>query len=131
VLEKFSGKVKLISKHYPLSYHDFAKKAAAAAVAANEQGKFWSYHQELLKNYKNLNDKRVREIAVELGLDMTKFKRDMASPATETRIGLDMKYGREKDVPHLPSVYVNGKFLKDPSVKNFSKAIRAELARKR
>lgn len=131
MLDKFSGKVKLVIKHYPLSRHVFAKKAAAAAMAANEQGKFWSYHHELFRNYKNLNDGRIKEIAVELGLDMTRFNEDMKSPATEIRISLDRRKGRNKGLSGVPSVYIDKKFLKDRSIQGFTKAINAELARKK
>jgi protein-disulfide isomerase len=131
VLDKFSGEIMLVSKHFPLANHGYAKKAAAAAIAANEQGKFWNYHRELLKNHKNLSERLMREIAIELGLDMIKFKRDMKSQAAEKRIKLDMKDGRDKGVSNVPSVYVNEKLLKDRSLQGFTKAISAELAKKK
>ena len=131
MLEQFSETVKLVIKHFPLSQHKFAKQAAAAAIAADEQGKFWSYHQELFKNFRNLDEKKTREIAVELGLDMKKFKKDVKSPAAERRIQLDMKDGRNKGVSYVPSVYVNGKLLNDRSVQGLTKAVITESEKKK
>ncbi|MBL7178295.1 MAG: thioredoxin domain-containing protein [Desulfobacteraceae bacterium] len=70
-------KPKLVFKNFPLSKHKFAMKAAAAALAANKQGKFWEFHDRLFKNYKNLNDTKIQEIAKELALDMERFNKDL------------------------------------------------------
>lgn len=130
MLEKFSGNIKLVIRHFPLSQHSYAKKAAAAAIAANEQGRFWSYHQELFKNFEELDDKKTLEIAVEQGLNVTRFNRDVKSSAAEQRIRLDMKDGHDKGVAHTPTVFVNGKLLKDNGLQGLTNAIDAELAKK-
>lgn len=129
MLEKYSGNIKLVIRHFPLSQHSYAKKAASAAIAANEQGRFWSYHQELFKNFKELDDKKILEIAIEQGLNMTRFNRDVKSSAAEQRIRLDMKDGRDQGVSHVPSVFVDGKLLKDNGLQGLTNAIDAELAK--
>ena len=52
VLDKYPDDVKLVVKHFPLPMHKYAQKAATAALAANDQGKFWEFHSKLFKNYK-------------------------------------------------------------------------------
>ena len=45
-----TGKAKLYFRQYPLSFHPNAQKAAEASECANEQGKFWAYHDQLFQN---------------------------------------------------------------------------------
>ena len=73
-LKKYPKSVKIVFKNFPLSSHKFAKKAAAAALAAGRQGKFWEFHDELFKNYRNLDDKKILEIAKKLELEEARFK---------------------------------------------------------
>jgi len=57
VLEKNPKTVKVVFKNFPLRKHRFAAKAAAAALVAGRQEKFWEFHDELFKNYGQLSDK--------------------------------------------------------------------------
>ena len=84
MLEKYPKEVKLVYKNFPLVGHKFARKAATAALAAHEQGKFWEFHDNLFKNYRNLDDAKIQEIAEELGLDMERFTRDEGPSYRET-----------------------------------------------
>ncbi len=127
VLEKYPDDVNLVFKNFPLAMHKSAKKAAAAALAAKAQGKFWSFHNELLENYRALSDAKIQEIAEELGLDIEKFNADMESPAIQKIIADDMQNGRVAGVRGTPAVYVNGKLLKSRSLQSFQKMIDAEL----
>ena len=54
-----------------------AQKAAAAALAAESQGKFWEFHDHLFKNPSQISENRIQEIATELQLDMPKFQAEM------------------------------------------------------
>ncbi len=127
MLDKYPDKVKLVVKHFPLSNHKYAKKASKASLAANIQGKFWEFHRKLLKNYKVINEIKIQEIARELSLDMEKFTKDMKSSAIESLITRDMRNGREVRVRGTPAVFVNGKILKNRSLRGFYQMIEAEL----
>jgi protein-disulfide isomerase len=131
VLKKYPSEVKLVIKHFPLRSHKFAKRAAAAALAANEQGKFWEFHHKLFENYKTLNDSKVQDIARELGLDLAKFNKDMMSPVIVNLINRDLKNGREVGVRGTPTIFINSKnFNNRRNLKGFSEVIEAELKRK-
>jgi protein-disulfide isomerase len=46
-----NGKIAFYYRHFPLtSIHPYAKSAAIAAECANDQGKFWEYHDLLFQN---------------------------------------------------------------------------------
>ncbi len=131
MLEKNPKEVKLVHKNYPLSKHKFAMKAAAAALAANKQGKFREFHDRLFKNYKNLNDTKIQEIAKELALDMERFNKDMKDPAIQKLIIRDVKDARQAGVRGIPTVFIGGKLLKTRSPQGFQQMIEAELKKGR
>ncbi|MCJ7682656.1 MAG: thioredoxin domain-containing protein, partial [Desulfobacteraceae bacterium] len=69
MLKKYPESVRIVFKNYPLKNHKFAAKAATAALSAGRQGKFWEFHDELFKNYRQLSDKKLNEIARKLDLN--------------------------------------------------------------
>ena len=131
MLNKYPNEVKLVVKHFPLRNHKFARKAATAALAANEQGQFWEFHHKLFDNYKVLNDSKIQDIAKKLGLDMEKFNKDMNSPVIAKLINRDLKNGRQVGVRGTPTIFVNGKISKKRDLSGFSEMIEAELKKKR
>lgn len=127
MLDKYPETVKLVVKHFPLANHKYAHKAATAALAANVQGKFWEFHNKLFKNYKVINDAKIQDIAKELGIDMEKFNKDMQSPAIKSLIARDMSNGRQIGIRGTPTIFINGKALKNRSLQGIYQVIEAEL----
>jgi len=130
VLEKYQGKVKLVFKNFPLSTHQFARKAASAALAAGKQGKFWELHDRLFQNYNRLNDQVVQEQAKELGLDLQKFDKDMADPQIMQVINQDLQDGAKAGVRGTPTLFVNGSLLRNTNLEGFQAAIDKELEKR-
>ncbi len=130
VLEKNKGKVKLVFKNFPLNTHQFARKAATAALAAGKQGKFWEFHDRLFQNHNRLNDQVVQEQAKELGLDLMKFDKDMADPQIMQVINQDMQEGAKAGVRGTPTLFVNGSLLRNTNLEGFQAAIDKELEKK-
>jgi protein-disulfide isomerase len=127
VLDTYPGKVNIFFKNFPLRNHKNAMKAASAALAAGDQGKFWEYHDLLFKNYKKLNDKMYNDIAVVLKLDPTKLEQKMKAPEITNQIRQDIVDGRKAGVRGTPSVFINGKLVRDRTFKGFKAMIDAEL----
>ena len=100
-----------------------------ASIGAQNQGKFWEYHDLLFKNQKQLSSQKIEEIATQLGLNMDKFRKDIVSQATMQRVRSDMQEGSRVGVRGTPSIYVNGRKIKDRSVQGMQKLIDQELAR--
>jgi protein-disulfide isomerase len=130
VLEKNKGKAKLVFKNFPLSTHQFARKAAAATLAAGKQGKFWEYHDRLFQNYNRLNDQVVQEQAQQLGLDMQKFQKDLSDPQIQQAINQDYQDGNKAGVRGTPTIYVNGTLLRNTNPEGIQAAIDKELEKK-
>ena len=132
MLGQYPNDVKVVFKNFPLTrIHKFAMNASVAALAANQQGKFWEYHDELFKNYNQLNDEKFDEIAGSVGLDMEQFKKDMQNPALSAMVQRDLQDGVAAGVRGTPSIFVNGRLLQQRSLQGFQQIIDEELAKKK
>ena len=123
--------MKLVFKNFPLRNHKVAWPAAIAALAANKQGKFWELHDQLYENYNRLSDQKIREIAQQVGLDMEKFDKDMKAPELKAIVERDFQEGARIGVRGIPTIFVNGRQLKNRSFQGFQAAIEKELAREK
>lgn len=123
----YPDRVKVVFKFFPLSMHPYAHKAAAAAIAAGKQGKFWEMHDQLFANYNRLSDAKVEEIAKNLKLDMDQFNKDWKDPKNEEIIRRDQLLGRQVQVRGTPTVFINGRLLQDRSIGGFRRLIEQGL----
>ena len=62
-LETYGDQVRIVYKHFPLSFHRAARPAAIASMAAQEQGRFWELHDVMLESYRTLSAGRLPEYA--------------------------------------------------------------------
>lgn len=109
VMRAYPNDVKLVYKQFPLDLHSHARFAATAALAAADQGKFWQMHDKLYANYNRLSKERIMELAKEIGLDMDRFQKDVASGKYETHIERDINDGEQAGVQGTPTIFINGK----------------------
>ena len=111
--------------------HPFARKAAAAALAANKQGKYWEFSAKLFENSSALSDDKIQDIARQLGLDMEKFNRDFADASVQSLINKDMSDAEKVPIQGTPTIFVNGKALKNRGPNEFQEMIESELKKKK
>jgi protein-disulfide isomerase len=109
LLQAYPRDVRLVFKQFPLEIHSTAALAAAAAVSAHAQGKFWPLHDKMYAEFRHLSRTNILEWAKELGLDPVRFKADLDSKATQAAIQRDMDDGLRAGVQGTPTVFVNGK----------------------
>jgi protein-disulfide isomerase len=131
LLDKYPKDVKLVLKNFPLPMHPFARKAASAALAANNQGKYWEFSDKLFENSSALSDEKIQEIAGQLGLDMEKFNRDLTDASIQSLINRDMSDAEKVPVQGTPTIFVNGKSLKNLGPNELLQMIDNELKRKK
>ena len=127
LLIKYPGKIKLVFKNFPIRSHNYAVKAAVAALAAETQGKFWEFHDTLFNNYNRLNDQKIQEIVGLLGLDATKFEEQQKNPAVTERIRQDYQEGIQLGVKGTPTIFINGKKLRNRDIKSMEAVIEKNL----
>jgi len=127
VLRDNPEKVKLVFKNFPLRNHQYAASAAMAALAADAQGKFWEFHDRLFADFNHINDQKIQDIARELGYKTAEFEKQMADSRILSRIRQDMQDGTAAGVRGTPTVFVNGRRLKNRTLKGFQDLIDKEL----
>ena len=127
MIEKYPKQVKIVYKNFPIQSHKNSKPAAKAALAAQKQGKFWPFHDLLYAHYKDLSDKKMRDIASQLKLDMVRFEKDRKNPAIVGKVRADIRDGNRAGVRGVPTVFINGRRLRKRSLEGFSEMIEREL----
>jgi len=125
-----TGKVKFYFRDFPLSFHQYAQKAALAARCANEQGKFWEYHDKIFQNQQNLNEENLKKWAKELDLDLDKFNQCLEEEKYKKEVEKDFANGQSAGVRGTPTFFVNGKIIRGAQpYDQFKKAIDEALAK--
>lgn len=115
VKAKYGDKVRVVFRHFPLSFHKEAHLASQASMAASDQGKFWEYHDLLFKNQKALTRPDLEKYAQELKLDMAKFKKTLDDGTYKAMVDGDFALGQEVGVDGTPTMFINGTRVANPS----------------
>jgi len=120
--------IRLIYKQFPLSMHPHAEMAAEAALAANEQGKFWEMHDVLFTNFRKLSYENMLVWAQQIGLDVNRFKAALDSGRLLPVVKKDTSDGDAAGVYGTPAFFINGKLYNGPMTMDEVKPIlEAEL----
>jgi protein-disulfide isomerase len=106
---EFPGEVRIEVWHHALAMHGKAETSAAAAVAAQKQGKFWEMHDLIFQNQDSLDVPDLEQHAQTLGLDMDRFRKDMNDPAIRQRIQQEGALADSLGAPATPGWVINGK----------------------
>lgn len=127
VLELNSGQVKIAYMQFPLKMHKAALSAAEAALVAFAEGKFQALHELMEDDYRDLNDEKILDKAVNLGFDRETFQQKMNDPGILKQIQQDLEAGKQAGVTGIPTVFINGRQLKKRSLEGFQELIDREL----
>ncbi|MFY9571674.1 MAG: thioredoxin domain-containing protein [Blastocatellia bacterium] len=127
VAKEFGDRVKLVVRSFPLDQHKYAFKAAEAAEAAREQGKYWEYTAILFRNQKALEVDKLKEYASQLGLDRKRFDDALESGKYADRVKRDIADGDKIGVDSTPTVFINGRRARERTREDLKAAIEAAL----
>ena len=127
IVSEFGDRVRLVVRDFPLSQHAEAYKAAEAAEAAREQGKYWEYAAVLFRNQSALGVDKLRQYATDLGLDRAKFDAALDSGKLAEKVQRDLMDGRKLGVNGTPSIFINGKRVSDNTYDSLKSAVETAL----
>ncbi len=129
LLDEYRGKVRLHFKNYPLEQiHPQAHEAAAAALAASRQDKFWPMHDLLFAHQESLTRAELEGFAKQLQLNLKQWHTDL--PAAREQVTREHAEGEKLEISATPTLYINGRKLRGPhSYDNLKDWIDEELAK--
>jgi protein-disulfide isomerase len=124
ISKSFPNEIRLVFKHFPLSFHQKAREVAAASIAAGKQGKFFEFRFKVAANYNQLSETLYDSIATDLGLNMEQFKKErVLNSEINSILDADMELGRKIGVEGTPTLFVNGKLASNRSFEYFAKLL--------
>jgi protein-disulfide isomerase len=109
LLKAYPTQVKLIFKQFPLERHSQAATAAAAALAAHKQGKFWPMHDAIFAQAGRLSQEIILKLAADQHLDMQRFTADMNSMEIRKTVDKDRDDGETAGVDSTPTLFIGGR----------------------
>ena len=128
-----TGKVRLIYRHLAF-IGDESTWAAEASECANEQGRFWEYHDKLYEEQAGENEGAFKEdnlkrFAAELGLDTEQFNQCFDSRVYRDQVQADINDARQRRINATPSLLVDGQYIQNgTNYQVLQAAIEAALA---
>nr|CTQ98429.1 Membrane protein [Kibdelosporangium sp. MJ126-NF4] len=130
--QDYKGRITFVPRNFPLDMHPLAVPAARAAEAAALQGKYAEMYHAIYDGYndwaiagENVSSDvaaataKFEQYATTLGLDLAKFRADVASPQVQAVIDQGVKDGREVGVSSTPTFFLNGRKF-EPTGKSFA-----------
>jgi protein-disulfide isomerase len=127
LVTEYGDRVRFVIRDFPLSMHKDAEKAAEAAEAAREQGKYWDFTAILFRNQSALSTDQLKQYAGVIGLDRKKFDAALDSGKFAPQVERDMRDGQKIGVNATPTFFVNGRQVTDRSYEALKAAIEEAL----
>ena len=108
--KQYPGKIRTIYHQFPLPFHVGSHEMSEASLCAQEQGKFWEFHDRLMGKPEGKKDKtQLTQIAQELGLDASKFQACLDSNKYVERVDQDIALGKSEGVTGTPGYMIDGR----------------------
>lgn len=98
-----TGRLRYISRDFPLDFHPQAMAAARAARCAGDQGKFWEMRTSLMRNANLLSPDYIDKTAADLKLEPKAFAGCLASTKFDAEIQADLQEGARIGVSGTPT----------------------------
>jgi len=109
LMEALGDQLSVTFRHFPmLEVHPHGQHAAEVAEAAAAQGKFWEMHDMLFANQNALDDASLLKYVADLGLDVERVRRELASHEHAGHVAEDSASGLLSGVRGTPTFYMDG-----------------------
>lgn len=110
-----TGKVRMVTRAFPLSFHEAAKPAAIASLCAKEQGKFWEYRDKVFGEQEKKGQATIafgvaelKTWATAIGLNAQQFNSCLDTQKYAAKVDADTAAGSAVGVSGTPSFFING-----------------------
>ena len=113
-----TGKVKFVYRDYPLSFHPMSEPSAQAGECADDQGKYWEFHDKIFgeedKKGQGTVTYTIQELklwASQIGLNQADFNKCLDSGKYKEEVQKDFNDGTSAGVSGTPSTFINGRLV--------------------
>jgi len=131
LMERYDGQILHVFKNLPLPNHNQAQLAGEAALCAQDQDKYWEFHDWLFQNQRTMNRESMIAQAGEMGMDAEKFEACVQQQTHAGRVVADAQQARSFGITGTPGFLVNGRVLSGAQpLETFETVINEELERK-
>lgn len=110
-MREYDGRVRLVVKDLPLSFHPLARAAAEGARCAGAEGRYWAYHDRLFEEQPRFEREQLIRYAVDLGLDATRFTACLDDRRYAAAVDADAQQARALGITATPTFLINGRVL--------------------
>jgi protein-disulfide isomerase len=111
ILQRYGDKVRFVHREFPIPGHPRAFAAALAARCANDQGRFWDYHRNLMTVPGDFSDQDFEKRAAILGLDGKKLGECVTSGRFDPVVSEALQAARSIGVNSTPTFFLNGRMM--------------------
>lgn len=125
LVKEYGDQVKVVTRDFPLTEHSEAFKAAEAAEAAREQGRYWEYAQLLMRNQSALSVDKLKAYASELALDRVRFDSALESGKFAEMVQRDIDEGMKLGINATPTIFINGRRVSAKSYDELKASVEA------
>ena len=130
VLKTYGDKVRFVYRNFPLPFHQRARPPPRPPRCADEQGKFWEYHDKLMAGRRSCRPTTSRSWPARSASTATKFDECVAARTQfKDAIDKDVAAGEAAGVNGTPAFFINGRMLDGAQpFEKFKEIIDEELA---
>ena len=108
IQKKMGSRIRYVFRSFPQpSEYEQSEDAAEAAECASSQGKFWEMHDRLFENRGASDELHLSRYATDLGLNLTRFRREMREHVHLKRIRAGRKAAIRRGVTSAPTFFIN------------------------
>ena len=111
LLKKYGDQLQVVYRDFPVNSSGISRKVAEAAVCADQQGRFWDFHDLAFERQNYLKAVKSSMLAEQLGLDMDKFNACYAEEATKAKVTTSLEEGNRLGLTGTPTFFINGRQL--------------------
>ena len=131
LMKNYPGKIRRVWRHYPLAMHVGADRTHEASECANEQGKFWEYHDKLFETQGGpRDDAALLNFAEQIGLNKEKFGKCLSGEKYKALVQEEIAKGNQAGVQGTPAVFVNGRLVSGAQpYENFDRIVSSQLGK--
>ena len=130
ILSDYGDRVRLAYRDFPLDQlHPSARKAAEAARCANDQRKFWEFHDKLYAGGTDASPETLTRFAREINMDLVAFQQCLSIGKHRSEIDRDIQEATNFGVTGTPGFFINGRLVSGAQAyESFARVINEELA---